>query len=180
MAKNDSLKRYLDAGVAFTQMTRERAESIVQDLVDTGEVRRKEAQKRIEQLIERSQKNTDELLGLIRREVAEQLKSLGLDDLATRTGIAERAAEKASPSASVKKSGATKKAGTSKQVGASKNAAAAKSGGAAKSGATKAGASKSAGAAKKVVKSAPAKQPTGAAKTAKSAAAKKSTTAKKA
>lgn len=88
MAKNDNLKRYLDAGVAFTQMTRERAEAIVQELVDSGELRRKEAQKRIEQLVERSQKNTDELLEIVRREVAEQLKNLGLGDIAERTGLA--------------------------------------------------------------------------------------------
>ena len=87
MAQNDTFKRYLDAGMAFTQMTRERAEAIVQDLVEAGEIRRKEAQKRIEELLERSQKNTEELVGIIRREVAEQIRNLGLDDLAKRAGI---------------------------------------------------------------------------------------------
>ena len=87
MAQGDILKRYLDAGLAFTQMTRERAEAIVQDLVKNGEIRRKEAEKNIEELVERSRKNTEDLLGIIRREVAEQLKNLGLEDLAKRAGL---------------------------------------------------------------------------------------------
>ncbi|MEA3077690.1 MAG: hypothetical protein QOF60_2598 [Actinomycetota bacterium] len=87
MAQNDTLKRYLDAGVAFTQLTRERAEAIVQDLVKNGEVQRKQAEQAIEQLVERSRKNTDDLVSIIRREVAAQLKNLGLEDLAKRAGL---------------------------------------------------------------------------------------------
>ena len=37
MAKNPLIKRYLDAGMAFTQMTQSRAEAIVKDLVKQGE-----------------------------------------------------------------------------------------------------------------------------------------------
>ena len=43
MAQNDMLKRYLDAGIAFTQMTRTRAEDIVKELVSAGEVQREGA-----------------------------------------------------------------------------------------------------------------------------------------
>lgn len=82
MAQNDMLKRYLDAGMAFSQMTRDRAEAIVKDLVKAGEIRRKEAEQQIEELLERSRKNTDELLEIIRKEVADQLRALGLEDLA--------------------------------------------------------------------------------------------------
>src|SRR5688572_7395988 len=87
MAQTDILKRYLDAGLAFTQMTRERAEEFVQDLVKAGEVRRKEAQENIEQLLEWSRRNREELLSVVRREVADQLKALGLEDLAKRAGV---------------------------------------------------------------------------------------------
>ena len=38
MAENPLIKRYLDAGMAFTQMTQARAEAIVKDLVKAGEV----------------------------------------------------------------------------------------------------------------------------------------------
>ncbi|HEX7168808.1 MAG TPA: hypothetical protein VF230_17660 [Acidimicrobiales bacterium] len=86
MAQGDILKRYLDAGLAFTQMTRERAEAIVQDLVKAGEIRRKEAEGLLEELVERSRKNTDELIAIVRREVAEQIRNLGLEDLAARAG----------------------------------------------------------------------------------------------
>ena len=38
MPQNELLKRYLEAGMHFSQMTRERAEAIVRDLVKAGEV----------------------------------------------------------------------------------------------------------------------------------------------
>jgi polyhydroxyalkanoate synthesis regulator phasin len=149
MAQNDTLKRYLDAGVAFTQLTRERAEAIVQDLVKNGEVQRKQAEQAIEQLVERSRKNTDDLVSIIRREVAAQLKNLGLEDLAKRAGLSTAkpapkdkpkpvsgatqtsapvvpspgAAKKAA--APAKKAG--KKAGGAKKAGPAKKAAAKKS-----------------------------------------------------
>lgn len=90
MAQSDILKRYLDAGVAFTQMTRERAEAIVQDLVKAGEVRRKEVQENVELLLERSRQNTEELMAVVRREVVEQLKNLGVikDDATARKASA--------------------------------------------------------------------------------------------
>ena len=132
MAQSDNLKRYLDAGMAFTQMTRERAEAIVQEFVDAGEIRRKEAQKRIEELLERSQKNTEELLNLVRREVAEQIRNLGLEDLAKRVGVDVPAAPAskspaATPStpkaAAPAKKVAAKKASTAKKPAAKKSPA---------------------------------------------------------
>ncbi|MEY2477519.1 MAG: hypothetical protein QOG87_2834, partial [Actinomycetota bacterium] len=44
MAQNDMLRRYLDAGMAFTQLTRARAEAIVKDLVKAGELQREQTQ----------------------------------------------------------------------------------------------------------------------------------------
>jgi len=129
MAQNDIFKRYLDAGVAFTQMTRERAEAIVSDFVKMGEVRRNEAEQQIEQLLERSRQNTEELLGLIRREVAAQLKALNLDGLAKRAGLTGTPnAAKATPAAK-KPATATKKAPSAAKkpaTAAKKPAAAAK------------------------------------------------------
>ena len=128
MAQGDILKRYFDAGLEFTQMTRERAEAIVQDLVKAGEVRRKEADKRIEELVERSRKNTDALVAIIRREVSEQLANLGLGDLAARVGPGDDTAHVAPAykAAAAKKSG-TKKAGVAKKAGAKKASPAKKS-----------------------------------------------------
>jgi polyhydroxyalkanoate synthesis regulator phasin len=78
MAQTDLLKRYLDAGVAFTQMTQQKAEAIVRDLVKAGEVQANEANKRRDELIERSRQNTEKLLDTIRKEVRDQIRSLGL------------------------------------------------------------------------------------------------------
>src|SRR5437764_1184621 len=85
MPQNDLLRRYLDAGVAFTQMTRSRAEAIVKDLVKAGELQQKQAQKQVDDLVERSRKNTEQLMETIRKEVTAQLASVGIatkDDIA--------------------------------------------------------------------------------------------------
>src|SRR3982751_2452250 len=78
MPENDMLRRYLDAGIAFTQMTRERAEAIVRDLVKTGELQRDQAQKNVDDLLDQSRKNTERLLEMVRKEIQDQLQSFGL------------------------------------------------------------------------------------------------------
>src|SRR5437870_8991483 len=78
MPQTDMLRRYLDAGIAFTQMTRERAEAIVNDLVHAGEVQREQFQERVEDLVDRSRRNTEQLVEIVRREINQQLSSLGL------------------------------------------------------------------------------------------------------
>ena len=95
MAQNDIFKRYLDAGMAFTQLSRERAEEFVKDLVKAGEVRRKEAEEVVETLVERSRKNTEDLVNLIRQEIADQLRNLGLEDVVKRAGLPGKVGERA-------------------------------------------------------------------------------------
>ena len=56
MADKDAFQRYLDAGVAFTNMTRARAEQLVQDLVSSGEFPSGDARAKVDELIERSRK----------------------------------------------------------------------------------------------------------------------------
>ena len=85
MATDNAWKRYLDTGAAFVQLTRDRAEAIVKDLVKAGEVRQERASKAVEELMVRSRKNTEELQKLVRSAVQEQLGSLGL---ATKADIA--------------------------------------------------------------------------------------------
>ncbi len=62
----------------FSKMTRARAEGIVKDLVKAGEVQREQRQQRIEELLDRSRKNTEELVGAVRKELDRQLSTLGL------------------------------------------------------------------------------------------------------
>lgn len=95
MAQNDTFKRYLDAGMAFTQLSRERAEEFVKDLVKAGEVRRKEAEEVVETLVERSRKNAEDITTLIRQEIADQLRNLGLEDLVKRAGLPASVKDKA-------------------------------------------------------------------------------------
>lgn len=78
MAQSDLLKRYLDAGMAFTAMTQARAEAIVRDLVKAGEVQADQARDAATELLERSRRNTDRLIDTIRKEVRAHVANLGL------------------------------------------------------------------------------------------------------
>jgi polyhydroxyalkanoate synthesis regulator phasin len=78
MAQNDTLKRYLDAGIQFTSMTQSRAEAIVKDLVKAGELQTEQAQSAVLELVDRSRKNTEKLFTQVRTEVRAQVKALGL------------------------------------------------------------------------------------------------------
>jgi polyhydroxyalkanoate synthesis regulator phasin len=137
MAQNDLLKRYIDAGIAFTAMTQSRAEALVKDLVKAGEVQADQARDVVTELVERGRKNSEQLLETVRREVKNQITSLGLVSKAdldkaearlaslvsTASAPVRKAAEKA-PSvrkAAAKQAAPAKKAAT-KATGAAKKA----------------------------------------------------------
>lgn len=86
MAAGDLFKRTLDAGSSLLGMTRERAEAVVREWVDSGDLRKARAQKAIDDLMARSRKMTDDLRELVRREIAEQVSTLGF---ATRDELAD-------------------------------------------------------------------------------------------
>lgn len=179
MAQSDNMKRYLDAGVAFTQMTRERAEEIVKELVSRGEVARKEAGSRVDELLDRSRKQSEELIAIVRSEVARQLKGLGLDDLAKRAGTggpAAPAAKASTPAPSTAKK-VVKKAPSASKATAGK-AGAAKTG--AKKATTKKATTKKAGTKKATTKKATAKKAPAKKSGAPNTAAKDSSAAKEA
>ncbi|MDQ1362043.1 MAG: hypothetical protein QOJ44_2420 [Acidimicrobiaceae bacterium] len=150
MANNDPFRRYIDAGAAFTQLTKARVEELVQELIKSGEVQRGEAQSKVDDVLERSRKSTEALLSLVHAEVSHQLSSLGigsLEDLARQVAsVMGRGTSKAP---------ATKTGSQAKKAGAKK--AAAKKSGAKKAAAKKAPAKKSA-AKKAAAKKAPAKK----------------------
>ena len=77
MSDSDPLRRYIEAGIALTQLTRSRAEAIVKELVKAGEVQREHAQDRVEDLLDRSRKGTGDMAATIRGEIAEQLSAMG-------------------------------------------------------------------------------------------------------
>jgi polyhydroxyalkanoate synthesis regulator phasin len=141
MSKRDAYQRYLDAGIAFTQMTRSRAEELVQELVKSGEVQRKEAQAKVEELIDRSRKSSESLLSVVRDEVGNQLHSLGISNI---EDLAKQVASLLARSSKTESGPAKASKGAAKKAPA-KKAAAKKKAPAKKAAAKKAPAAKSAG-----------------------------------
>ena len=90
MAGDDLFKRYLEIGASVLGMTRERAESIVRDLVASGEVAKGQATKAADWLVERGRTGSEEMAELVRREIRQQVTALGL---ATRDDVARLEAE---------------------------------------------------------------------------------------
>ena len=81
MAQIDGLKRYLDAGIAMTKVTRERAEKLVRDLIQEGQVDATRAQEWVEDLVSTSHERSEVFLSSVRSEVRSQLAAVGLTDL---------------------------------------------------------------------------------------------------
>jgi HAD superfamily hydrolase (TIGR01450 family) len=187
MAQRDLLKRYLDAGMAFTSMTKSRAEGIVRELVRAGEIQRDQVQTQVDELIERSRRNTDHLVALVRKEVTSQLADASttirdelraLERRLTGASGSEAPAAKTTPAkaaAAKKAAAATAKAGT---AGPGKRAATSKT--AAPSPEAAMAPAKAAPARKAAPKKSPAKRSPPASPAAESAPAKKASPAKKA
>ena len=131
--RRDVLRRYIDAGIEFTQLTRQRAEDVVRELVRAGEVQAEQAQQAVEELMERNRRNTERLVETVRREMRNQVGNLGLatkDDVARiqrRIDTLEgRSARPPAVKAAPKKAASTKAAG---KKAAGKKSAAKKSAG---------------------------------------------------
>jgi polyhydroxyalkanoate synthesis regulator phasin len=169
MTDNDLLKRLLDAGMTFTAMTQARAEDLIRDLVRAGEVQAEQAQSVIDELVDRSRRNSERLIDAVRAEIRQQMANLGL---ATKTDV-ERLERRV---ADVSAAQGSRRATTRKAPARKATKAAKKSGGRA-AGAKKASAKK-ASAKKAGAKKAGAKKATKAAKTSKASRASKTTRAR--
>ena len=126
MAQNDVLKRYLDAGLAFTALTQARAEELVKDLVKIGEVQADQARETVSDLLERSRKNSEKLLETVRTEVRQQITSLGIATQADLDKIEERIASVIGTATAPAKKATAKKAPAAKKSPAKKKAPAKK------------------------------------------------------
>jgi polyhydroxyalkanoate synthesis regulator phasin len=118
----DALRRYVDAMVGATEVSRERAEKIIGDLARRGETRTKDIQKAARELAERSARNQRDLARLIQKEIKRQVESLGL---ATRDDVGRlqqrvESLEEAPPTPQPKSRPKSKKAPPRKQRPASK------------------------------------------------------------
>src|SRR5487761_307423 len=98
MPQNDGLKRYFEAALALTQITRSRAEEVVRDLIRNGEVESTKATEWVEDLVKTSRQRSEAFVNTIRSEVRRQLKEVGvtnIDELAKRVAATLDKAEKA-------------------------------------------------------------------------------------
>ncbi len=125
MATNDSLQRYIDAGIAFTQMTRKKAEELVTELVQSGDLQRGDAKARVDELLERSRQGTEVIVTTVRTEVTRQLGAVGianLEDLAQQVAaLLGRSGSDAATKTTAKKT--TAKKTTAKKTAAKKTTA---------------------------------------------------------
>ena len=165
MDARDSFQRYLDVGIAFTNLTRAKAEELVAELVKNGEFQSHDARARVDELLERSRAGREVVTAVVRSEVTRQLESVGitsLEDVAQQVAsLIGRAAEagKAASGTTSAKQAAPKKAAAKKspaKKAAPKKAAAKKS--PAKKAAAKKAAPAKAAAPKKAAKKSPAKK----------------------
>ncbi len=76
MASNERIRKYLDAGTVLGQVSRGRAEEIVRELVNAGDIQRSQAQEWVDSLTDRSRRTSEQVLDLVRHEVATQLERL--------------------------------------------------------------------------------------------------------
>jgi polyhydroxyalkanoate synthesis regulator phasin len=114
---NEMWKRYLDATMAFRDMTRKRAEEFVSDLVSAGVVQQERAQKAVEELLDRSRKNTADLVALVRAEIKSQVSAMGIattDDIKRLDARINQLARTSGPA----KKATAKKAATKKRPAA--------------------------------------------------------------
>jgi polyhydroxyalkanoate synthesis regulator phasin len=97
MASNERIRKYLDAGSVLGQVSRGRAEEIVRELVNAGDIQRGQAQEWVDSLTERSRRSSEQILDLVRSEVAAQLSkidSTSLENLANQVAeVLKKSAE---------------------------------------------------------------------------------------
>jgi polyhydroxyalkanoate synthesis regulator phasin len=157
MSENDGLRRYLEAGMALSQITRARAEELVHELIKTGEVERQRAQDWIEDLMKVSRERSEAFVATVRGEVRQQLKETGFTNV---EDLAHKVADIRSRSSAAARKATGRTVKKARRAGAGKVAA------------------KKAPAKKAAAKKAPAKKAAAKRSTAKKASAKKASAKK--
>ncbi len=178
---NDTLKRYLDLGLAFTQMTRDRVEELVRDLARRGQIPGEQAQEWVEAILDRSHQTSEAIIDTVRREVSSQVSSMSLASKEELSNLAARVTdlfERRGRSGSGRAAGgreAARRSSTRAAKGAKRGPAkrSTKAAGAKRAGTTKRSGTKKA-AAKKVGGRASGRSTVGGGRTAKAAAKKSS------
>lgn len=110
MASNERIRKYLDAASVLGQVTRGRAEEIVRELVNAGDIPRAEAQEWVDTMVEQSKKASESVLEAVRREVQAQLAKIdpkAIEEIAGQVAVVLKRSAEAGRSATA---GATKQA----------------------------------------------------------------------
>jgi polyhydroxyalkanoate synthesis regulator phasin len=110
----EPLKQLLDSTVSFTQMTRERAEAIVAELVREGQVRTEEYQRNVQELVDRSRESAERFNEMVRAQVVKVLTDLGVVQSAKAAPAKKAAAKKAPAKKAAAKKAPAKKAAANK------------------------------------------------------------------
>lgn len=104
MASNERIRKYLDAGNVLGQVSRGRAEEIVRELVNAGDIQRANAHEWVDALVDRSRRTSEQVIELVRREVQAQMQRIdgsALESVANQ--VAEALKKSAQAGASVSK-----------------------------------------------------------------------------
>ncbi|MCE9621616.1 MAG: hypothetical protein K8R99_04650 [Actinomycetia bacterium] len=101
MAANPLLKRMLDAGMQFTEMSQKQAEKLVKEFVKVGQARKKDSDEMVRQIVDRGRNLSEQIVATVQAELANQMSKFAvrLDDiegrveaLAAKVGVAAKAA----------------------------------------------------------------------------------------
>jgi len=74
----DEIRRLALVTSGIVELTRNRAENIVRDLISSGDLSGGQAGQAVKELMERSRQNRREILNLVRSEIRGQIEALGL------------------------------------------------------------------------------------------------------
>jgi polyhydroxyalkanoate synthesis regulator phasin len=136
VAAPPSLKQLVDTGLTLGALTRQQAERMTQQLVRRGELAQERAQTYVDELLDRSRKQSEQALALVRKEIRAQLTNLGLAtkaDLAALEarlraelgGAGSRAGAPAEPGATRRRNATSPKSSAKGAASAAKGAASA-------------------------------------------------------
>jgi polyhydroxyalkanoate synthesis regulator phasin len=124
MPRDDRFKKYQEAGADFLEMARTRAEEFLTELAKMGGSSQKQAQGAFDEMIESSRRGTEQILNVIRAEIAAQFSLLGVATRQELGDLERRLTTKIEGSGKIEASGssapAAKKAGRVKKAAAKK------------------------------------------------------------
>jgi polyhydroxyalkanoate synthesis regulator phasin len=68
-----TIQQLIDAGVEFTEVSRNQADAFVKQLVDRGEVQRQDAERVVKALVDRGRETSERIAATVQREVSKQV-----------------------------------------------------------------------------------------------------------